>query len=62
MGRQTRFYAHPDDYAGLLDGLRSAGAMAIAHKHLAGEPQVMELADANGSLDLCDLQLLDAAE
>ncbi len=56
MGRQTRFYAHPDDYAGLLSGLRSVGAMAIAHKHLAGEPQVVELADVNGSLDLYLIQ------
>jgi hypothetical protein len=50
VGRQTRFYAHPDDYAGLLEGLRSVGAMAIADKHLAGEPQVVELGDASNSL------------
>lgn len=51
MGRQTRFYAHPDDYEGLAEGLRSNGAVTIDHEHSAGEPVIVDLAKAGGSIN-----------
>ena len=45
MGRQTRFYAHPDDYPALAAGLRSLGAVAIDERTPTGDPIIREIAD-----------------
>lgn len=50
MGRQTRFYARPDDYEALAQGLRSIGAVTIDHEHSAGEPVIVDLAKADASI------------
>ncbi len=52
MGRQTRFYAHPDDYAGMAEGLRLQGAVVIDHRSSTGEPVIRDIADAHGSIDV----------
>lgn len=44
MGRQTRFYAHPDDYAALGAGLEKFGAVSIDGRTPTGEPVVRDIA------------------
>jgi hypothetical protein len=43
-GRQTRFYAHPDDYPALAAGLRSLGAVAIDERTPTGLPVIQDIA------------------
>ncbi len=45
MGRQTRFYAHPEDYGALAAGLDSLGAVAIDDRTPTGDPIVRDIAD-----------------
>lgn len=52
MGRQTRFYAHPDDYAGMAEGLRSQEAVVIDRRSSTGEPVIRDITDAHGSIDV----------
>lgn len=44
VGRQTRFYTHPDDYAGLAAGLASLGAVSIDDRTPTGDPIVRDIA------------------
>jgi hypothetical protein len=44
LGRQTRFYAHPDDYPALATGLRSLGAVAIDERTSTGQPVIQDIA------------------
>jgi hypothetical protein len=50
MGRQTQFYAHPDDYPGLAEGLRSLGAIVIDERSPTAEPVIRDIADTLGSV------------
>jgi hypothetical protein len=50
MGRQTRFYAHPDDFAGLAEGLRSLGAAVIDERSPTAEPVIRNIADSRDSI------------
>lgn len=51
MGRQTRFYAHPDDYGKLATGLRSLGAIVLNDRHSAGAPEIKDIADTDSSIN-----------
>jgi hypothetical protein len=44
MGRQTRFYAHPDDYGALAAGLDKLGAVSIDDQTPTGEPIIRDIA------------------
>lgn len=52
MGRQTGFYAHPDDYSALAEGLRSQGAVTIDDQSTNGEPVIRNIAEEHGSISV----------
>jgi hypothetical protein len=52
MGRQTEFYAHPDDYGALEEGLHSHSAVAIGRRSPTNEPVIRSFVQEHGSVDV----------